>query len=89
MLMKMWQKKKICFSVTWNFKIGTFGRKVFFFVQNFYMEVIGQQYVRMEKSHGILLKSLKKIGLVVKNYTISCLCEVSNLISKQNCSSAY
>ena len=47
----MWPKKKtVLFQVnTWNFKIGTVGMGFFYFVQNFYMEIIGKQYVRMEK----------------------------------------
>ena len=44
------KKKKCGFQVTWNFKIGTVGRKYFYFVKKFYMGLIGKQYGRTGKS---------------------------------------
>ena len=51
------QEKNMCISGYMEFqnRDGTVGRIFFFyFVQNFYMGIIGKQYVRMGKSQGIL-----------------------------------
>ena len=59
---KVRPNKKICvFQVTCNFKIGTVGRKIFYFVKSFYMGKIEKQDGRPGKSLGIPLNMLKNI----------------------------
>ena len=49
----------MCVSGYMHFKIGTVGRKIFFFVKSFYMGKMGKQDGRPEKSLGNPLNMLK------------------------------